>query len=427
MTLSSSPRREGSAPPKKAPPPSAPKAKRPILSAVVGVGLAGLIGLFFWTRPTAPPEPPADPQTPSEASQTRKPDRTPRRANAPDPRAAEADPAPGEAPIDPEERRRRRAKSTLETYLEYAKYPPVSRPMREQPDQMKPHFVPPSKLPLTRTDQKLTDAMVTLSQDRYFLVGEERAVFTIACETSEGPAACEVLSSSAVIPFHAPARNDGVSEVPPPAPVPFNDGGQEGDAAAGDGTYTAVFKPSAQGFQAYYGPIQLDIELRVEGETGRASFDVVYTPKPPAVFTGKVREAIEDGSLSLYAEMQVEKPGRYVITGRVDDDTGKSFAYVNFNEEVKKGRQEAKLLVFGKLIRDEQVKPPFRLRDLEGFLLKEDTSPDRELMPTIEGVVHATKPYNVADFSDREWQSEEKDRHVKEFQKDADQVNAGGR
>jgi hypothetical protein len=423
VTLSTPPRPEGSAPPQGSPPPGAAKPKRKTLAILAGVAAIAAVGLLFWGRPKSPPEPPADSIAPAQsaASQARKP-KGPRIADP-----IEEIPAPSEPPLSNRDRRERRAQTSLETYLEYAKYPPISRPMREHPDQVRPHTVAPNKLPLTRDDQKLTDAMVSLSQDRYFLVGEERAAFTIACETSEGPAACEVLSSAAQIPFHAPTRNDGVSEVPPAAPVPFNDGGQDGDAAAGDGTYTAIFSPSAQGFRSYYGPIQVDIELRVEGETGKASFDVVYTPKAPAIFTGKVREVIEGGSLSLYAEMQVEKPGRYVIAARVDDDAGKSFAYLNFNEEVKQGKQEAKLVVFGKLIRDEQAKPPFRLRDLEGFLLKEDTSPDRELMPTIEGVVHSTRSYNVADFSDREWESEEKTRHVKEYQRVLEQTNAGGR
>jgi hypothetical protein len=360
----------------------------------------------------------------SAASQARKPRNPPRAATAP----SQPEEAPGpDTQMDPQERRRNRAQNALDGYREYAKYPPSSRPMREHPDQGRPHFVPPSKLPLTRTDQKLTDAMVTLSQDRYFVVGEERVTFSMTCETSEGPAACEVLSSLAQIPFHAPARNDGVSQVPAPAPVPFSDSGQDGDAVASDGTFTAVFAPSAQGFQSYYGPIQVDIELRVEGETGRASFDIEYTPKAPAVFTGKFREVIEGGSLSLYAEMLVDKPGRYVIAARVDDDAGKSFAYLNFNEEVKQGRQEAKLVVFGKLIRDEQAKPPFKLRDVEGFLLKEDAAPDRELMPAIEGTAHTTRPYNTADFSDREWESEQKDRRLKDLGKIVDQTNAGGR
>jgi len=426
VSLSTPPRREGSAPPQGAPPPGAakPKQKRKSPAILAGVAAIAVVGLLFFAGPKSPPEPPADPTAPAQSAAS--PARKPKGPRIADP-IEEIPAAPSEPPITHQERRERRVQASLETYLEYAKYPPSSRPMREHPDQVRPHTVAPNKLPLAREDQKLTDAMVTLSQDRYYLVGEERAAFTIACATSEGPAACEVLSSTAQVPFHAPARNDGISEVPPAAQVPFNDGGQNGDAAAGDGTYTALFAPSAQGFQSYFGPIQLDIELRVEGETGKASFDVVYTPKAPAIFTGKVREVIEGGSLSLYAEMQVEKPGRYVIAARVDDDAGKSFAYLNFNEEVKKGKQEAKLVVFGKLILDEQVKPPFRLRDLEGFLLKEDTSPDRELMPTLEGVFHTTRPYSVADFSDREWESEEKTRHVKEYQRVIEQTNAGGR
>jgi hypothetical protein len=295
--------------------------------------------------------------------------------------------------------------------------------MSEQPDQARPHFVAPQKVPLARGDQKLTDATVTLEQDRFFVVGDEEVVFTMTCETSDGPATCEVLSSMAGVPAHALAQAKSIGAVPAEVAVPFTDSGQDGDKKAGDGMLSGILAPGRQGFQGYHGPIRLALELRVEGETGKAAFDIVYTPRPPAMFTRKVREALEDGSLNLYAELEVERPGRYVIAGRVDDDAGKSFAYVSFNEELGAGRQEAKLVVFGKLIRDEKAKAPFRLRDVEGYLLKEDMYPDRELVPTLEGAVHTTKRYKETDFSETEWRSEEKDRHVNEHRKDVEELS----
>lgn len=114
----------------------------------------------------------------------------------------------------------------------------------------------------------------------------------------------------------------------------------------------------------------------------------------------------------------MERPGRYVITARVDDDDGKSFALITFNDDLPAGRQEPRLRLFGKLLLDLGPRSPFRLRDIEGFLLKENAFPDRELIPALEGVVHTTRRYVAGNFSDAEWQSEERDRYIKELTKD---------
>jgi len=66
-------------------------------------------------------------------------------------------------------------------------------------------------------------------------------------------------------------------------------------------------------------------ELRVRSESGSASFDVQYTPVAPAVFTGKVREALTEGSLDFFVEMDVTKGGRYLLSGRVDEEKGVSY------------------------------------------------------------------------------------------------------
>jgi hypothetical protein len=111
-----------------------------------------------------------------------------------------------------------------------------------------------------------------------------------------------------------------------------------------------------------------------------------------------------------------------VIAARADDSEGRSCAYLSFNEELGAGRPEARHRLFGRRIRDQKARSPFHLRDVEGFLLKEDTYPDRELMPSLAGVVHTTERYQESEFSDREWESEEKDRHVKEFTKDVEEA-----
>jgi hypothetical protein len=138
-----------------------------------------------------------------------------------------------------------------------------------------------------------------------------------------------------------------------------------------------------------------------------------------------VREVLDEkGSLQLYLGMEVRKAGRYVVAGRVDDESGVPFAYVSFNEELKEGTQEVKLTIAGNLVHDEAPTFPLKLRDVEGFLLKEAGDPDRELMAALRGYVHTTREYPQEAFSTAEWQSEERERYVKEYTRDVEEAQA---
>jgi hypothetical protein len=316
--------------------------------------------------------------------------------------------APG---VDVWAQRLARAQSTLAAYRASTRYPPGARPLAEHPDQARPHHVEPVSLPLARADRKLTTARVTLRQDRLFLVGDERAALAITCADGDEPAPCSITSAAALVP---PDVKDASSHRA--VPIPFS--------AADGGGLATIFQPGAQGFGGYRGPIRIDLALDVTGETGGASFDLVYSPAAPASFTGRVDEALREGSLDLDVEVAIDEPGRYVISARVDDAEGRSFAYLSENEELRAGRQPVRLRLFGKLVRDEGARSPFRLRDLEGFRLLEDAYPDRDPMVAREGVVHTTKSYALRDFAAAEWESEEKSRHVKELSKDVAEASA---
>jgi hypothetical protein len=328
--------------------------------------------------------------------------------------AAQGQVDPGE---DPQLARLRleRAEATLKTYLEANRYPPQSRPIQEHPDQIRP----------TRFDTKVGlrrggEARLRMGQDRIFLSGEESTRLYVSGEDSTGnPLPLKLISAiAAEAPFSPGA---GVLS---PVNLNFTDSGNFGDEAAGDGTYTTIFQPGKQGFDRHLGNIRVTITAQVGDDQGSAFFDVYYTPQAPARFTGTIREALENGSLHIYMGLDVKKPGRYVIVGRADDAAGKPFAYLSFNDLVSVGPQEIKMVIFGKLVRDQHAPSPFHVRDVEGFLLKEDADPDREIIPSQLGPVYATRVYAENLFSDAEWDSDEKRRHVEQFEKDLEQYKA---
>jgi hypothetical protein len=177
-------------------------------------------------------------------------------------------------------------------------------------------------------------------------------------------------------------------------------------------------QPGAQGFANFAGTVRLELNLEYAGQPGFLYFDLMYSPEQAATWLPGVREAATPAGLDFYVKAQVQRPGRYVITGRVDDARGTPVALVQFNGEVGTGAVEFKLPVFGKLIRDARPEFPLVLRDVEGFLLKPDTFPDRVMLARRIGEQHRSRSYALTSFSDAEWQSEERTRYLTELGKD---------
>jgi hypothetical protein len=179
-----------------------------------------------------------------------------------------------------------------------------------------------------------------------------------------------------------------------------------------------VLAPGQTGLASFHGTIRTEVRYSVGGRNGMLLFDVIYSPDLPATWTGQVREAIDNGSLVFYLKAEVRQPGRYIVTGRVDDARGKPFALATFNDLLGPGPNEVRLTVFGKLMRDQDAALPLTLRDVDGYLLKENVDPDRALLPRLEGTVGVSKPYPLSRFSDAEWQGEERTRYLTEYTKD---------
>ncbi|WP_375771339.1 hypothetical protein NR798_10690 [Archangium gephyra] len=316
------------------------------------------------------------------------------------------------------EKRLTRARFTYDSYKQSTRYPHESRPISEQPDLVYPAS-PERKQPLGKEQR---DIALKLKQEKIYVVGDETVRFFVGCENASTgqPLPCEVHSAVAREAPHLAQAGQAAA-----VPLDFNDTGREGDEVAGDGMWTGRFQPSRQGFAMFEGTLRVEFRVRASGNAeGGAFFDIVFTPAAPATFTGKVREVVEQGSLQLYVGLQVRKPGRYVMAGRVDDEAGIPFAYVEFNEELEAGAREVKFTVFGLLLHDKNPDFPLRLRDVEGFLLREQGDPDREVVKALYGPVHLTQQYTLDRFSPDEWTSEERQRYLDEYAKDVAQAES---
>ncbi len=309
---------------------------------------------------------------------------------------------------------------TLCSYRDGTRYPNSSRPISEHPDQVRPND-PVTESHAMRKDGGGTDASVRIStsQSRVFLASGEAAAFSLTATDNEG-------RKLPLFVTRAQARGlnfQGQREVAP-VTLAFADGGVGADAVAGDGVFSGLLAPAQTGLAGFNGTIRTEVKYSVGERTGVVLFDVIYTPEIPATWSGQIREAQENGSLNFYMKAEVRRAGRYIVTGRVDDAKGHPFALATFNDTLAVGTREVRLTVFGKLMRDAEPVFPLTLRDIDGYLLKEDTDPDRALMARIVGPAYVSKSYPAKSFSDGEWQSEERTRYLTELGKDVELAKA---
>jgi hypothetical protein len=314
-----------------------------------------------------------------------------------------------------------RSQEIYDNYRKQTAYPFDSRPAREHADQMYPNQPVVEDQKLKEPGKKASQTVhLRTSQERVYVAGNETVVFTVAALDGDGNA-LPITFNRAIA--HDPPK-DGKPSKRGVVTISFNDDGGHGDLAAGDLTYSARLSPATQGFSGLSGTIRIELSLQVGEQTGFTYFDIFYTPMSPAVWTGKIREVLEHGSLNFYLPADVRIAGRYVVTGRIDDAKGQPFALISFNDELTTGAKEIKLNLFGKLLIDEKPAFPLTLRDIDGFLLIPDEDPDRALMQRLPGRQLVSRSYPLTSFSEAEWDSEERRRYLEEYGRDVETARA---
>lgn len=306
------------------------------------------------------------------------------------------------------------------SYREGSKYPPGSRPMSANPDQAYPNRPVTETNPMRGDDRRSNpDILLQSSQSRVYLAAGESVAFSLRAVEPDGTVVPLVVT-------RAIAAGITLAGARPTTQVPlvFADDGGGADPVAGDGAFAAVLTPAQGGLAGFHGTIRTEVRYTAGGKNGVLVFDVMYSPKVPALWAGAPREALEDGSLAFLLRVDVRQAGRYIITGRIDDAKGQPFALATFNEVLGPGPNEVKLVAFGKLMIDAAPALPLTLRDVDGYLLKENTDPDRELMPRLEGPVLTSRTRSLEGIADDEWTSEERQRYLTEFAKDRRQAHA---
>jgi hypothetical protein len=311
-----------------------------------------------------------------------------------------------------------RAEQVYANYRDATRYPHDSRPLAENPDQVRSFATITEDTKLRGPNgEPIKGLRLRTTQEKVFASGADSVKLTVqAIDDTGAPMQLTIASATAQSVAESKVLAQAIN-----TKIMFTDDGQGADSAAGDGTYCTRLVPSVQGFASYACTVRVLTQLTANGQQGVAHFDVVYNPDNPATWAG-VREAIEAGSLHFYFKVQVNQAGRYVASARVDDANGQPFALLQFNDEVPTGAREFKMKVFGALIHDKRPAFPLRVRDIECFLLFENRYPDRAVMPRQAGLVHTSGRYGIDNFAATEWTSEERERYLAEYARDAERA-----
>jgi hypothetical protein len=138
------------------------------------------------------------------------------------------------------------------------------------------------------------------------LHGRQRSGRVLAARGRTPPARCSR--------WWSPARSrQGITysgtRQTPQVSLPFADDGGGADPVPNDGAFAGVLAPAQTGLAGFAGTIRTQVSYTVNGKNGMVVFDVIYTPELPAVWTGQIREAVENGSLNFYLRPTCACPG----------------------------------------------------------------------------------------------------------------------
>jgi hypothetical protein len=283
-------------------------------------------------------------------------------------------------------------RNPLEAYLRQSIYPPQSRPLGVQNDDL---LNPNQRYEETKTSED-GQIQFRFSADKVFVVGAEP--LSSFLEVRRGGRLIPVEITTAFAAVLEPGKLLADLERIPLSFTPS------------EGLYVNVFAAGELPGLRDSVTMGIYIEFDYGGAAPvRDSFTihVTATESIPARFTGEFGESIVDGSLVIEAGLEVHQAGHYLIDCNLHDDEGYPVAWTRFKGELEAGRHDVPLSFFGKVLVDSRATPPFHIGQLRGHRFIEGRDPDLETIPPFEGT-YVTRRYALDEFSDAEWDSPHK-------------------
>ena len=271
-----------------------------------------------------------------------------------------------------------------------------------QVDQLQPNRRFDSKSPVTHADLTVEPNMqVLFTGDKFRLVGDQSLLMTLALFKDDQPAPLTIVSATV-----RAVAVDG-SAVGLETPVSFSD--------RDDLVKMATLRLAGTPLEKHAGKV--DVVVRYDpgnGKIAEATLDALYQPggAAPARFTGKFREVLNNGSLDIYAGVEVSEPGSYMISANLFDANGQpAVSMLARMVSLDQSSTEVKLQAFGRVVREQESPSPFTLSNLRGYLFYAGQDPDRKLMPDYTDDYRTAK-YPLDAFSDDEYWDEHKQTQI---------------
>ncbi len=327
-------------------------------------------------------------------------------------------------------------KFLMDQYQEWAQYPPNSRPISNlNEDIIFPFKLDIDALTLVDSPEDKTGNgyRCHLQPKNWSVIGENAdMIIKLECRDSSG-------SLTKVNVLNATVFKEFDNQKTPTHSIDFNDDGRDGDETAKDGIITFKWKP----LKNDWGQMSLEVNIGY-GQNKKAKLTTAFfsSPRKPAEFTNSFREGNVNGSLVIYATINVYKSGNYHLEANLKEaKEGIYLAYATFDGSLKQGSNEVEFLFYGKILRDKGYDGPYILTNARGHRVNlavdpewfsqgeeglkkiqaaKTTEPDKEMViPFTEE--YKTKTFDSSKFSKKPWESEDKTKRLQELEQLATQ------
>ena len=268
----------------------------------------------------------------------------------------------------------------LTAYKKQSVYPPTSRPLSAEHTDL---LAPNKRHELPRPTEAKDGTELLFTADRYFVVGGETITPMLTLTRNGKPVPYRI--TQAFVAVLDPKATADAPRYPFALGKPFAP------------SIVPVTRQAAMG---------LFVELEFTGITQRAKIDVQYTPAAgiPARFTGTFRDAIDRGSVIVYAQVEAARAGRYLIDCNLYDEQDRPVAWTRAKVDLVAGTQDVPLTFFGKVLADQHASGRFKIGQLRGARYVPDADPDLEQMAPFAGT-YVTRAFQAAELSDAEYDS----------------------
>lgn len=307
--------------------------------------------------------------------------------------------------------------TALTIYKEWAKYPPNSRPI--QPGQwhiIEPHMTHSAAKPLISKKNKAhaSGFECTLQPQQHTFTEGTPVSVTLLCSTSEGdsdtPQIVDVELKSLSMSIITPAGTTAIAA----DRIKFSD-------PHGNRLYLFSLIPTSKD----WGEVIMEIKITIPADTSQEEYQLAtsfkISPVAPAQFTGQFSDHLENGSLIVDVEVNVDKPGRFIIAGNLNVQD-EPIAHATEDLYLEQGVHRVPLLFFGKILREFGMPSgTYTLTNVRGHRLNLASRLIDQKEPEIEGIPQftdefRTAPYELNQFSDAEWDSPEKQLRIKDLE-----------